>query len=104
MSYETKNYATQDKWTVGGELAIVGDGKITKDGQPLSLDGGGSGLADGSVTLSKLADDTLTELENKLTARPAAAAPDTDADDVEGVRAELHDLKAKLRAAGILSA
>ncbi|WP_053324992.1 hypothetical protein [Paenibacillus peoriae] len=112
MSYLTKNHATPDKLTIGGEIAIVDDGKITKDGVAVNL-GGSAQLADGSVTAAKLAngavtvaklDSSLTStLNGKLTATKAAAVPDTAATDAAGVLAELRDLKTKLRAAGILA-
>ena len=37
MSYNTKNYTEQggDKTVIGGELAIIGDGKLTYNGTAL---------------------------------------------------------------------
>lgn len=37
MGYMTKNYSTGDILYIGGELAIIKDGKITKDGKTIEL-------------------------------------------------------------------
>lgn len=49
--YATPNYTEQGgkKTVIGGELAIVGKGKITKDGAPVNL-GGSSSLSWGDIT------------------------------------------------------
>ncbi|MEK3944994.1 MULTISPECIES: collagen-like protein [Paenibacillus] len=41
MGYITKNHASAEKWVVGGELAFVGEARITKDGEEVSLGGDG---------------------------------------------------------------
>jgi hypothetical protein len=68
MGYTAKNYRENaDKTVIGGELAIVGSGIITKDGQPVSL-GGAS-----SVSAAEITDATETG-RAVLTAADQAAA------------------------------
>ncbi|MGS2848418.1 hypothetical protein [Bacillus velezensis] len=61
MSYSTKNYTTDggNRTVIGGVLEIAG-GKVIKDGQEVSLDGGNqSEPGPGSVTHEMLADKSV---------------------------------------------
>ena len=102
MSYLTKNYSTGDKLVIGGVLEIVGEGQIQKDGVPVEFGGGAAVIADGSITIAKLANDAKTALNGKLTATKAAAQADSTATDVAGIVGDFNALLAKLRAAGIM--
>lgn len=113
MGYQTKNHSSGDKLTIGGVLEIVGEGQIVKDGVPVEFGSGSAGIADGSISTSKLADgvitlaklgtDTTKSLHGKLTAKKAAAQADSTATDVAGIVTDFNELLAKLRAAGIMS-
>lgn len=91
MGSSAKNYLQSgDKWIIGGEIELVGDGQITKDGQPVIGGDGGGGLdiPDGSITDAKLANpkvskagDTMTgllELEGGLDFKDAVVTDPTD--------------------------
>jgi hypothetical protein len=68
MSYVSKNYRESgDKTVIGGELAIIGPGKITKDGADISL-GGSSSVTSNDIT------DASTVGKLVLTAADAAGA------------------------------
>ncbi|MFX3616128.1 MAG: head fiber protein [Sporolactobacillus sp.] len=76
MGYTAKNYRENaDKTVISGELAIVGDGKITKDGAEVSLGG----------------------------VKQATAQADSTATDVTGLVTDFNALLAKLRTAGIIA-
>ncbi|WP_442869547.1 head fiber protein [Brevibacillus sp. AG] len=113
MGYQTKNHSSPDTLTIGGVLEIVGEGKILKDGVEIDLGGGGTTIADASITTAKLANGAVTiaklgtdatkSLNGKLTATKAAAQADSTATDVAGLVADFNALLAKLRAAGIMT-
>lgn len=51
-----------DTWVIGGEIQLVGDGVITKDGQPVvGGDGSGLDIPDGSITSAKIAAGAVTD-------------------------------------------
>lgn len=126
MGYVTKNHATPDKLVIGGELAIEGTGKITKDGVEVSL-GGSSGpttITSAAITDATTVGKNLIKAADAAAARSAigAGAPvssatktvngtvkqaavqaDSTATDVAGLVADYNALLAKLRTAGILS-
>lgn len=64
---------------------------------------GGAPIADGSVTLAKLASDVTDAIDAKLTATQAAAQADSTAVDVAGIVADFNALLAKLRTADIIA-
>lgn|GEM_PF-6029362 len=64
-----------DTWVIGGEIKLVGDGVITKDGQPVvGGDGSGVDIPDGSITTAKIATGAVTD--DKL-AKPKVDVPAT---------------------------
>lgn len=58
-----KNYMKNgDKWVIAGEIELVGEGTITKDGQPvIGGDGGNIDIPNGSITTAKVADGAITD-------------------------------------------
>lgn len=73
MSYSTKNYTTDggDRTVIGGVLEIAG-GKVIKDGQEVSLDGGSQAEpGTGSVMeehLNSAITERISSLEDRLKA------------------------------------
>jgi hypothetical protein len=68
MEYVTKNYRENgDKTVIGGELAIIGAGKVTKDGSPVNI----GGPAKATIPADSVATD-VAGLKNDLNALLAA--------------------------------
>lgn len=74
-----KNYLQSgEKWVIGGEIELVGDGVITKDGQPVvGGDGGGLDIPDSSITTAKIANGAVTDekLAKQKVDVPASLTP-----------------------------
>lgn len=88
MSYSTKNYNTNggDKTVIGGEIAIVGAGKLTKDGQAVDL-GGSIAISDVTGLQSALNGKTDVSQFDSLTTitDPATATAESIANKVNEI-------------------
>ncbi|MBZ5213402.1 hypothetical protein HU186_03395 [Bacillus paralicheniformis] len=62
-----------------------------------------SNLGAKAVTMTKLGDDVKSALDGKLTATKAATQANSTATDVDGLKADLNALLAKLKTAGLMS-
>lgn len=86
MGYTTKNYFDNggDKTVIGGELAVVGSGKITKDGVDVLIGSHATTATYGTV-------------------KQAATQANSTAVDVATLVTDFNALLAKLKAAGIMA-
>lgn len=85
--YNTKNYTEQggERTVIGGELDIVGDGQILKDGEPVDLGGGGGDPVN------------WDDVQGKPSTFPPSTHTHTIA-DIDTLQATLNDIESRLAA------